>query len=235
VKRSFDYGRIEVKAWYAPILLLMPTVTLLSYVVMRALGLPLPVPQILRLEFLVIFLAFFAGALAEEVGWSGYAIDALQAHWEALRASLLLGMVWALFHIIPLVQADPSPAWIAWWCLFTVSIRVLYTWLYNNAGHSVFAAALFHASSNTSWMLFPDYGSHWSPQIVGIIVAVVSAVVTGVWGPQTLTGYRKTQSRQLRQSKPLGSGLVREIIDYWAGRNGGERCDAPGKRTASIR
>jgi hypothetical protein len=38
-----------------------------------------------------------------------------------------------------------TAGWIAWWSLNTVALGVLFTWLYNNTGHSVFAAALVTA------------------------------------------------------------------------------------------
>ncbi len=63
---------------------------------------------------------------------------------------------------------------------------MLYVWLYNNTGKSVFAAALFHDTLNVSWQLFPNSGSHYDPRIAGLIIAVVTAVVTVVWGPRTL-------------------------------------------------
>ncbi len=34
-------------------------------------------------------------------------------------------MVWATWHILPLIQADRSLGWIAGWCVFTVAARVL--------------------------------------------------------------------------------------------------------------
>jgi len=45
LKRTFDYKRISTKAWYAPIVLLMPGVMILTYGLMRLMGLPLPIPQ----------------------------------------------------------------------------------------------------------------------------------------------------------------------------------------------
>ncbi len=157
---------------------------------MRLMGLPLPTPQFPVLAAPVMFLAFFVAALGEELGWSGYAIDPMQDRWNALQASILLGLVWATWHIVPLVQAHRSPAWIAWWCLFTVASRVLIVWLYNNTGKSVFAAALYHDISNVSWQLFPNYGSHYDPRISGLIIAFAAAIVTVVWGPRTLARYR---------------------------------------------
>jgi membrane protease YdiL (CAAX protease family) len=191
LKRSFDYKRIKAKIWYAPILLLMPGVTILSYGWMRWIGVPLPIPQVPVVATLVMSLAIFILALGEELGWSGYAIDPMQDRWGALPASILLGLACALWHILPLVQVHRSPAWIAWWCLGTVAARVLMVWLYNNTGKSVFAMAVFHTTINVTWQLFPIRGSYWDPRVNGVIMAIAAVVVVGVWGPRTLAGYRK--------------------------------------------
>jgi len=190
LKRSFDYKRIKAKIWYAPLLLLMPVVTISSYGWMRWIGVPLQVPQIRVVATLAMSLAIFILALGEELGWSGYAIDPMQDRWGALPASILLGLVWAIWHIVPLVQVHRSPAWIAWWCLGTVAARVLIVWLYNNTGKSVFAAAVFHTTINVTWQLFPIRGSYWDPRVNGIIMAIAAIVVVAVWGPRTLAGYK---------------------------------------------
>jgi CAAX protease family protein len=190
LKKAFDYNRIKAKVWYAPIVLLMPGVMVLTYGLMRLTGAPLPIPQFPVLSAPVMFLAFFIAAIGEELGWSGYVIDPMQDRWNAFRAGFLLGLVWATWHIVPLVQGRRSPAWIAWWCLFTVASRVLMTWLYNNTGKSVFGAVLYHDISNVSWRLFPNYGSHWDPRIIGLILAFAAAIVTVIWGPRTLARYR---------------------------------------------
>ena len=187
LRRSFDYRRTQAKVWCVPTVLLNPGIAVLAYGLMRLVRLPLPAPQFPGVAALVMFLASFIAALGEELGWSGYAIDTMQDRRKALQASILLGLVWATWHIVPLVQAQRSPAWIAWWCLSTVAQRVLIVWLYNNTGKSVFAAALFHAISNVSTLLFPEY---YDPRITGLITAFAAVIVTVVWGPRTLARYR---------------------------------------------
>lgn len=191
LKRSFDYDRIKIRLWYAPAVLLMPAVMALSYAVMRALGTPVPSPRFAAIPALALFLVFFLSSAAEELGWSGYAIDPMQSRWGALQAAVLLGLVWAVWHFVPLAQAHRTPAWIAWWSLGTVAQRVIVVWLYNNAGKSVFAATLFHAMSDVSWQLFPVHGSFYDPRITGTITAIAAAIVTGVSGPRTLTRGRR--------------------------------------------
>lgn len=200
LRRSLDYERIRAKVWYLPAVLLTPAVTVVAYGVMRWMGLPLPAPQFPILAAIGIFLASFVGALGEELGWSGYAIDPLQERSSALRAAIVLGLVWAAWHVIPLVQAGRSPAWIAWWSLHTVAGRVLLTWLYNNTGKSVFAVALYHAVSNVSWQLFPNHGSHWDPRIVGLLLAGAAAIVTVAWGRRRLARFGDPRACAVREA-----------------------------------
>jgi hypothetical protein len=191
LKRSFDLKRIRAKIWCAPIVLLAPALAAFQYGLIRGMGVPLPNPQIPLITTLGMSIAMFIAALGEELGWSGYAIDPMQDRWGALPASILLGLVWAIWHIVPLVQVHRSAVWIAWWSLGTVAARVLIVWLYNNTGKSVFAAAVFHTMMNVSWQLFPIHGSYFDQRINGAIMAIAAVVVVVVWGPRTLAGYRK--------------------------------------------
>jgi len=168
----------------------MPGVSVVVYGLARWMDGPLPAPPFTVQATLLMLLAFFAAALGEELGWSGYALDPLQQRWSALQAGVLLGLVTALWHIVPLRQAHRSTAWIAWWCLYAVAARVLIVWLYNNTGRSVLATALFHATLNLSWMLFPVEGSHFDPRLAGPVMVLVAAVVVTVWGPRTLARFR---------------------------------------------
>ena len=182
LKKSLDYRRIKEKIWYAPILLLMPGVMVLSFGVMRWTGTSVPAPQITVVPALILCVAFFASASAEELGWSGYVIDSMQNRWGTLLASIFVGLVWAVFHYVALWQAHRSLEWIAWWSVWTVALRVIIVWIYNNTGKSVFAAALFHATINVTWQLFPIQGSFFDPRVAGAITAFVAAAVIAVWG-----------------------------------------------------
>ena len=184
--RSFDFKRIRAKRWYAPILLLMVGVNVAVYGLMRWMDLPLPAPQILVPAAPLMLLAFFVAALGEELGWSGYLTGPMQDRWNALQTGVLLGLVSVLWHLVPLLLMHRSPSWIGWWCLYAVAARILIVWLFNNTGRSVFAVALFHATLNLSWMLFPVYGSHFDMRLGGLVMAAVAVTVTVVWGPQTL-------------------------------------------------
>lgn len=76
--------------------------------------------------------------------------------------------------------------------LGTVAARIIIVWLYNNAGSSVFVAALFHTTINVTWQLFPIQGSFYDPRVTGLITAAVAVIIVAVWGPRTLDRYRWT-------------------------------------------
>jgi uncharacterized protein len=191
LSRVFDQRRIRKRIWYGPIIFLMPLIYLLTYGVVRLMGLPLPnEPYFPFLLTPLLFVVFFILAIGEEVGWTGYATDPLQDRWSALTTGIILGLVTAIWHFVPLIQMGRTPIWIAWWSLSAVSIRLLTVWLYNNTGRSLFAAIVFHAMNNLSFALFPNYGSHWDPAVAGVITAIVAVIVTFLWGPRTLARYR---------------------------------------------
>ena len=189
LRRSFDFDRIRARRWLIPVLLLMPGVNVVVYGLMRWMEMPLPAPQLPVLAVPLMFIAFFIGALGEELGWSGYVIDPLQDRWNALQASLVLGLVGVAWQIVPLLLIQRPPAWIAWWCLYAFAARLLTVWLYNNTGRSVFAASLFHATLNLTYMLFPVYGSHFDMRLGGLVMASAAGMVTVIWGPKTLARF----------------------------------------------
>ncbi len=191
--RSFDFKRVRTRIWYLPTILLMPAIMVLSFIALRLMGVPVPDPQFSIPTALILFAVFFVAAIGEELGWMGYAMDPLQERFGALGGALLLGGVWAAWHFIPLLSVQRSLAWIAWWALGTVALRVIITWLYNNTGRSVFIAVIFHAMFNLTWELFPINGSYYDPHVTSLIMALVAVGVAIASGPRTLVRIQDSQ------------------------------------------
>jgi uncharacterized protein len=190
LRRVSDYRRISSMIWLLPALLLPPVLSTITFLFLRLTGVAIPTPQFSLMTTTGLFLVFFVGALAEELGWSGYATDPLQQRFGALGGAMLLGFVWALFHLVALLQTGRSVLWIGWWSLGTIATRVLIVWLYNNTGKSVFAAALLHAMGNVCWQLFPVHGSYFDPRSNCIVTALTALAVTIIWGPGELVRKR---------------------------------------------
>jgi len=172
----------------------MPGISIAVYGLMRWMRMPLVSPQISPLSALPMFAAFFVGALGEELGWSGYALEPMLTQASALRVGVTFGVIGVIWHLVPLMLLHRSPTWIAWWCLYAVASRVLIVWLYNNTNGSVFAVALFHAMLNISYMLFPINGSYFDMRLGGLVTAFAATVVTVVWGPATLMRHTHVSS-----------------------------------------
>jgi uncharacterized protein len=179
VRRAVDYKKLRAKLWFVPIVVGMPFVLFLSYYFMRIFELPLPDPKFPIIAVPVMLVAFFIGALGEELGWTGYATEPIERMWSAPTAGIVLGVVWAAWHLVPYEQAHRAPAWILWQCLFTVAFRVLLVWIYIAAGRSVFGVALTHAMANLSMFLFPNYGSHYDPLVTSIVIGPL-AILAGI-------------------------------------------------------
>ena len=96
-------------------------------------------------------------------------------------AAVLLGLVWAAWHIVAMVQAGQSSAWIAWGCLDMVATRTIMVWIYDNTGRSVFAVALYHAMANLSAKTVFPGGSYHGELVVSVILVLVAGLVAALW------------------------------------------------------
>jgi membrane protease YdiL (CAAX protease family) len=192
LKRTFDYKKVERQIWYLLTLLLMPTVMGIEYGILRLMHRSIPDMQNSFSMSLGFFFIFFIAAVGEEIGWHGYVIDRLQARWNALTASILLGIIWGAWHIIPMIQMQEPPLWITWQCINIAVTRILMVWIYNNAGKSVFVTVLFHAVYNVSTLLFA-----YDPFIVTPILIVIALAVSILWGPKTLAEYNHLHQRKV--------------------------------------
>lgn len=190
LKRCYDFKNINDKKWYIPIIFLMPAIALLSYWYMKNTGARQSESQPSLLAVFTFFFVFFVGAIGEEIGWSGYSIDPLQNRYGAVKASIIVGIVWAVWHIIPYSQVHQTQVWILWQCIGTVFIRVIMLWLFNNTNKSVFAMVLFHTMINVSPYLFPNNGPHYDPFIFAVLLLATVLLVVFLWGAKTLARYR---------------------------------------------
>ncbi len=194
--RALDYRRIKGVAWVLAALLLIPIMALLGYGALRIEERTLPDAQFFPVaEIVALSLMFFIGAVGEELGWQGYAYARLKHGRSAINAALIIGAIWALWHVIPYVQLGRSADWIVWQCLGTIALRVIIVWLFVNAGQSVFVAVLFHTMINMPWGLVQNYESFYDSQAMFVILALVAGTVAALWGPSTLARFRHTLGR----------------------------------------
>jgi len=140
----------------------------------------------------ILLILFFFMALGEEVGWTGYAYDPMEERWNASKASLILGIIWAAWHIpLWIFVVEQTLLWTAGQLVVVIGFRILLVWIYNNTGKSLFAVILCHAVSNVPPAALPVYASPLGPVITAVLVIIIVVIITRVWDFQTLTQLRK--------------------------------------------
>jgi CAAX protease family protein len=133
--------------------------------------------------FLVVL--FTGGPLGEEPGWRGFALPRLQQRFSALVASVILGVLWGLWHL-PLFfiqgtsqAATPAPVFL----LGVLASTFLFTWVYNQTNGNLLLALLFHTALNTTPLVLPlSLFADWQGVLVqGVIALLFIISSTSVW------------------------------------------------------
>jgi membrane protease YdiL (CAAX protease family) len=181
--------------WYVFALIGIPAIFVLGTIAFSgdlpnfgALGGPSYVLSYLA-SFVLTFI--FGGALLEEPGWRGFALPRLQRLQGPLIGTLILGVLWGLWHM-PLFL---SRSWAAssggggflgvvWFVVSAILLAIVITWVFNNTQGSLLLAMLVHASgdtfSDTMGKIFPARVAASSlPDVIGLgVVAVVLIALT---------------------------------------------------------
>lgn len=195
--RIFDYRRIKNRRWLLIAAVLFPLLYLVTYFVMLFLGYPVstlwnPSPALVG-----AFLLFFVAATAEELGYSAYETDALQRRMTALNAALVMGPLWALWHLPSMIGMGQSTELILWGLCATVTVRILCVWIYNNTAASVFAVILMHVIASTSRTAYPGGRSGYelgNGSVAYSVIIVFTLVVVVLWRPTTLASFLGSKS-----------------------------------------
>ncbi len=141
----------------------------------------------------LVLVLLVGGPLGEELGWRGFALPRLQARHGALRASVVLGVVWALWHL-PLFAVPGAPQGQVPFLLFVaqaVALSVFFAWAYNGSAGSLPIVLLLHASVNTwagALRILPEATGSLLPWILATALACLVAVALVLaYGSSTLS------------------------------------------------
>ena len=138
-------------------------------------------------------LVFVFSVLGEEIGWRGFALPWLQERFNALNSSVILGTIWAIWHLplfwLPGDFHQQLPLF--WFLLQTISISILYTWVFNATKGSLPILMLLHTASNTAFGVLPMLpeaanGSLRPAWILNILLILAVGLVIMINGPKNL-------------------------------------------------
>jgi hypothetical protein len=182
-------------AWWGAIFILPLGLQALSHFSPLLTGGPLPPsgtssPLVFLSTFLMVT---FLGGGQEEMGWRGYALDRIQARFNALTSSLILGTIWAFWHLplwfMPGTSLSATP--IGAFVLALLALSVILGWIYNNTNKSIAAPMLMHGMANASHALFPIFIPSGRSQPAytnwAILCVIAATIIVVKWGPAKLT------------------------------------------------
>ncbi|WP_050515288.1 CPBP family intramembrane glutamic endopeptidase [Streptomyces rimosus] len=188
MKRTVSGGGAARRTWWVIAVLLVPALLLMTYGLMALAGEPPSGPHSPLASIPLLLILYFFAALAEEAGWTGYLLRPVRERYGALGAGLVIGLIWAAWHLVAYVQAGRSVPWIVGQVLASVAVRVLMVWLVANTGGAVLIAVVVHTTINLAQSLFPGYPEQAAPALVyGLLAALTAAAVVLGVGPRTLT------------------------------------------------
>jgi membrane protease YdiL (CAAX protease family) len=137
---------------------------------------------------LFIMKFFLDAGLGEELGWRGFLLPRLQSRYNALVSSLIIGVVWGLWHLPLFMLEGMSPTYefgqaygvvsalLAYTVVVTIPWAILFTWFYNNTKGSLLLAFVFHSSQ--AWFeIFRDPDNLIGPYFVYTAILTLSAIV----------------------------------------------------------
>lgn len=146
----------------------------------------------------LIISTFINGGMSEEFGWRGYALPRLQCKFNALTASIILGIFEGLWHY-PLILIgswwQDSVLLLLFWFIITDICR---TWIFNNTGGNLLAMMLFHGMGNVQSDIIWCCGSithiYW-------VYGIATLLIVLIFGPSKLIRSKKPkESVSLTQS-----------------------------------
>ena len=134
-------------------------------------------PVILAIPYFILMLVIGGGQ--EEFGWRGYAQEPLQDKIGVIPASLVIGVIWGIWHL-PLwfMAGDLHSAYSFFaFVIMTTSISLIYAWLYNSSGKKLIVVLFFHAMNNTAAPLLPFlHGIEGKPESAYWIYAAINVL-----------------------------------------------------------
>lgn len=131
------------------------------------------------IKILVLTFSFnliLGGSMGEEIGWRGFTLPLLLKSFNPIKASLILGLIWAFWHFPIDITSSTTigPLAVIHRFIWTLPLTLIFTWFYLNTGGSLLIALLLHTSIN----ILPDLG--FQNYEMSVMVMTVLLIVAGI-------------------------------------------------------
>jgi uncharacterized protein len=194
LRRMFNW-RVAIR-WYA--IALLPFLLFFGAVLFtgsnswepKSFGRSAEYPELSALFYGIASILFYGWG--EETGWRGFALPHLQTHQSALKATVILSLGWALWHL-PLFGFMPGfsrmgVGGIFGWYFSILTGAIILTWLMNSTGGSIPIAAIFHGTMD---IVFVSPAAPSVTNILGALITVWGIAVLSIAKPKYLSATGK--------------------------------------------
>ena len=186
--------------WYAALLIFPVLLLAVSLALAASVS-----PELSPIFFAPGILMGLLAGLIEEVGWTGFAYPLMRAKQNILRAAIALGLLHALWHIVPSFLGSYNALggyWLPSFAgsfVFITALRILIVWVYENT-QSLLLAQLMHASSTGFYaILIP---THVAPANWVLFTCVYAAVLSAS-AVAVVALYGRDLTRHPRTARPV--------------------------------
>jgi uncharacterized protein len=156
----------------------------------------------------VLCLWLLTYGLGEEIGWRGFALPHMQRGRPAALAAVLLGVLWACWHLPAFFFRDTYMAMgLPGFGLFMVSMcfaSVVFAWLYNSTGGSLLLVVLFHACFD--WLSASAAGGQFAGMLMSVPLIVWAIYVVRRYGTENVAPLPKQVAACQPSADPAREG-----------------------------
>jgi membrane protease YdiL (CAAX protease family) len=169
-----------------------------------------------------VLIAVLGGPLFEEIGWRGFALPRLQRRSGPARAALVLGVLWAFWHLpeflVPSWAASSGgggPVGIVLFALTAVSFSFVTSWVFNNTRASVLLAILVHTSIDAVSLVLPAiFPPAVATSVFPLIIAYGGASVVLLVATRGRLGVQRLRDEDLAPpTRPAPSAAAHRDVD----------------------
>ncbi len=150
VSINYDFNKsIALKSLFAlgiPFLLLA-----ISFFIGKQVGLEVKLTENLNTLIPIMIFGIVIGAIGEEIGWRSFLQPTLEKKNSALFASMIIGVIWGLWHI---GHYKNGALFMIGFLLFTLSASIILAWILRETKYNLIISVLFHISINLGFLIF---------------------------------------------------------------------------------
>ncbi|MDR0324156.1 MAG: CPBP family intramembrane metalloprotease [Treponema sp.] len=183
-RRFYQVKRISI-CWWFFILLIFPAIHGITALIISISGAGMPGMELLQNPASLLFylsVSLFSGPLPEEFGWRGFALQPLLDRLGFIKANLLLGTIWGVWHL-PLFFMPGlyhyQLGFVGFWFFITHSIglAMIMSLVFIKTRQSILSAILLHWLANLTATLMSPPASQIYERVEFLLVFVIGIVI----------------------------------------------------------